>query len=293
MDKTVSQFLIFALIILALLFIVGGEYLPFRIFPILTTDAPIHLVERPTAIIDDDDISIIINNNYDHKHNQLLGVSNPLNLHTTTPKGNKTANSSNNDINSTNKADGSNKSSVGSAPLVGGPAAKVDPNVKNSVDGKKIKDLPASASDSSDNEQPGFGSSAPLGDIFSFPSNSSVGSSINSPQASSGGNTPSPIQTALYATPGSSTTNTPSISNDTSSSQTDTSGVTPDDGNATDSPSPIDNSSITTTYSSAYSDNVTVAPVVVSTYSPTTTNSPTTTYSAVTSSSKYTTYSSK
>jgi hypothetical protein len=287
MDKVVSQFLIFALIILALLFIIGGDHLTFRIFPILTTDAPIQLVQKPTTVIDDsDDVSIIINNNYDHdhKHNQLLGASNPLNLNTT-PKAGK-------DGSSDNKT-GTQKPSAGSAPLVGGSGAKPDPNVKNSLDSRKARDLPASGSDNSEENSTDFGSAAPLGDVFSFPSNTPAGSSINSPQSSSTESTQAAIQAALVfdtnvATPSlqSRVTETPSTVS------ADMSGETTDE-TSTDTPSPIDSSYITTAYSSAYSDNVTVAPVTVSTFAPTTGDTPTTTFSSLASSSKYTTYSAK
>jgi len=292
MDKVVSQFLIFALIILALLLIIGGDHLTFRLFPILTTDAPIQLVQKPTPVIDDsDDVSIIINNNYDHdhKHNQLLGATNPLKLDTT-PKGGKNGSSDN--------KTGTQKPSVGSAPLVGGSGAKPDPNVKNAVNGKQTRDLPASGSDNSEEKSTDFGSAAPLGDVFSFPSNSSSGASNNAQKISSSENTPTPMQAALYTnnlTPsfGSSPSGTPTLSNITGSIETPSPSDNSEDSSSTDTPSPVDNSSIVTTYSSAYSDKVTVAPVTVSIFAPTTGDTPTTTYSSVASSSKYTTYSAK
>ena len=89
MDKVVSQFLIFALIILALLFIIGGDHLTFRIFPILTTYAPIHLIKNPIQINEEEDnVSIVINNKYENSPDvKLLGVTNPLNLKGTTTPG--------------------------------------------------------------------------------------------------------------------------------------------------------------------------------------------------------------
>jgi len=89
MDKVVSQFLIFALIILALLFIIGGDHLTFRIFPLLTTYAPIHMIKNPIQINEEEDnVSIVINNKYENNPNvKLLGVTNPLNLKGTTTPG--------------------------------------------------------------------------------------------------------------------------------------------------------------------------------------------------------------
>jgi len=309
MDKTTSQFLIFALIILALLFIIGGDHLSFRIFPILTTDAPIHLVQNPVQINEEEDnVSIVINNKYENNPDvKILGATNPLNLKTTIP--------SNSSYNLPTPAPLVPK---GSASLnSGGSSPAFNMASQNSPTPTLSQIAPSSGGNST---QIGIAPTpVSQGEVFVFPTVTSSGISLSNNIVTS-----SPLQTALMVTTnspdslGSSAIDTPSstdmsssvdVSEETPSptdvsSSADVSEETPSPTYATSSPTYSYTTTSSPTYaytttssatlSSAYSSPTTLASTAVttSTYSPGTT-SQTTTYSAVTSSSKYTTYSSK